>query len=100
MGNFKVISETKNTQYGYDNTDVIVNGNYNTNTKDGVVTNISGSVYRKNSSGEQGEYIGNFNGQMRNDEMKYSLSEMSRADSNLVWTAIDDIETYILGENE
>lgn len=97
MANFKVISETKNTQYGYDNTDVIVNGNYNTNTKDGVVMNISGSVYRKNSSGEQGEYIGNFNGQMRNDEMKYSLSEMTRSDSNLVWAAIDDIESNILG---
>lgn len=97
MGNFKVISETKNTQYGYDNTDVIVNGNYNTNVKDGVVMNISGSVYRKNSSGEQGEYIGNFNGQARNDEMKYSLSEMTRSDSNIVWAAIDDIESNILG---
>lgn len=97
MGNFKVISETKNTQYGYDNSDVIVNGNYNTNTKDNVVMNISGSVYRKNSSGEQGTFIGNFNGQLRNDEMKYSLSEMSREDSNLVWAAIEDIESNILG---
>ena len=96
MGNFKVISETKNTQYGYDNSGVIVNGNYNTNTKDNVVTNISGSVYRKNSSGEQGEYIGNFNGQMRDGEMKYSLSEMSRSDSDLVWAAIEDIESNIL----
>lgn len=96
MSTFKVISETKNTQYGYDNTDVIVNGNYNTNTKDGVVMNISGSVYRKNESGEQGDYIGNFNGQMRNDEMKYSLSEMTRSDSNLVWAAIDDIESHVI----
>lgn len=96
MGNFKVISETKNTQYGYDNSDVIVNGNYNTNTKDNVVMKISGSVYRKNSSGEQGTFIGNFNGQLRNDEMKYSLSEMSREDSNLVWAAIEDIESNIL----
>lgn len=96
MSTFKVISETKNTQYGYDNTDVIVNGNYNTNTKDGVVMNISGSVYRKNESGEQSDYIGNFNGQMRNDEMKYSLSEMTRSDSNLVWAAIDDIESHVI----
>lgn len=96
MGNFKVINETKNSQYGYDNTDVIVNGNYNTNVKDGVVMNISGSVYRKNSSGEQGEYIGNFNGQARDGEVKYSLSEMTRSDSNIVWAAIDDIESNIL----
>ena len=92
MGNFKVINETKNTQYGYDNTDVIVNGNYNTNTKDGVVMNISGSVYRKNSSGEQGEYIGNFNGQMVNGVMKYTTSQMTRQQYNLVMDLIDELE--------
>lgn len=96
MGNFKVISETKNTQYGYDNTDVIVNGNYNTNTKDGVVMNISGSVYRKNESGEQGDYIGNFNGRMTETGMKYSFSEMSREQSAQVWEVIAVVEENIL----
>ena len=37
---------------------------------------------------------------MRNGEIKYSVSEMSRKDSNLVWTAIGEIEPYVLGENQ
>jgi hypothetical protein len=36
---------------------------------------------------------------MRDGEIRYSMSEMSRRDSNLVWDAIDGIEPYILGEN-
>jgi hypothetical protein len=49
--------------------------------------------------GGQGEYIGNFNGYMRDGEVKYSISEMSRKDANKVWDAIDEIEQNILGTN-
>ena len=59
---------------------------------------IGGSVYNDNN-GEQGDYIGNFNGYMRDGEVKYSISEMSRKDANKVWDAIDEIEQNILGTN-
>ena len=32
-------------------------------------------------------------------EIKYSMSEMSRQDANLVWDAIDEIEPLITGED-
>ena len=37
---------------------------------------------------------------LRDGEVRYSLSEMSRKDSNKVWDAIDEIEPYVMGENE
>ena len=57
-------------------------------------------VYRyRNQDGNTGEYIGNFIGNSRGGEVKYSLSEMSRRDSMMVWDAIDELEAFINGEN-
>jgi hypothetical protein len=92
---FRIISETNNAQYEYKNTGIIVQGNYAKDATNGNLQNISGSCYRNNQN-EQGEYIGNFNGYMRGEEVKYSLSEMTRQDSNLVWGAIEDIEGEII----
>ena len=96
MSTFKVTNEVLNSQYNYNNNDVIVNGQYVTNTLSSKVQTISGQVYRKDASGNQGEYIGNFNGTMRDDKMKYSISEMERADADIVWDAIDDIESHVI----
>lgn len=98
MESFEIKSSTLNSNYEFKNDDVVVNGNFAKDATTDELENISGSVYRKDSEGEQGEYIGNFNGYMRDGEIKYSLSEMSHADSNLVWAAIDAIESNILGE--
>ena len=43
--------------------------------------------------------IGTFNGYMRDGEVRYNMSEMSRRDSNKVWDAIDEIEQNITGAN-
>lgn len=100
MGTFNVTSSNLNNQYKYSNDTLIVIGNYNQDVTTTTLLNVNGSAYRKNAQGEQGDYIGNFSGTMRNGEILYSLSEMSRHDSNAVWDAIDEIEPYILGENE
>ena len=98
MESFEITSSTLNNNYEYKNDYVVVNGNFVKDAKTDVLSNISGTAYRKNAQGEQGEYIGNFNGYMRDGEIKYSLSEMSRQDSNLVWDAIDAIEVHVIGE--
>lgn len=98
MESFEITSSTLNSNYEFKNDYVVVNGNFVKDAKTNNLTNISGTAYRKNTQGEQGEYIGNFNGYMRDNEIKYSLSEMSRADSNLVWDAIDAIEAHVIGE--
>lgn len=99
MGTFTVTSSNLNNGYNYKDNAVIVIGSYNKDNTTNTLQNVSGQVYRQDAQGEQGDYIGNFNGYMRDGEIRYSLSEMSRRDSNLVWDAIDGIEPYILGEN-
>jgi len=96
MGTFNVTSSTLNSGYTYTDESVMVNGSYQMDAQSNTLKSISGSVYHKTESGEQGEYIGNFNGYQREDGIKYSLSEMTRRDNNLVWNAIDGIEPHIL----
>ena len=100
MGTFNVIGSTLNSQYEYKDANLVVNGSFVKDAKTNDVQNISGSCYRITPDGGQGDYVGNFNGYMRDGEILYSLSEMSRKDSNKVWDAIDEIEVNILGENE
>ena len=100
MGTFNIKSSTLNSQFDYKNDAIIVTGNFAKDATSDQLQNISGSCYRINSEGEHGDYIGNFNGYMRDGEIKYSVSEMSRKDSSLVWTAIGEIEPYVLGENQ
>ena len=64
-----------------------------------TLQNVSGSAYRLAQGGQRGEYVGNFNGYMRDGEIRYTMSEMSRRDSNKVWDAIDEIEANIMGSN-
>lgn len=100
MGTFNVISSTLNSQYEYKDANLVVNGSFAKDATTDTLQNISGSCYRITPDGGQGDYVGNFNGYMRDGEIRYSLSEMSRKDSNKVWDAIDEIEVNILGENE
>lgn len=98
MADFLVTSETINAQYEYKDTSIIVQGGYVKDAKTDGLLSLQGSCYR-NNSGNVGDYVGNFNGYIRNGEIKYDLSEMTRADSNLVWDAIDDIESNVLPQS-
>ena len=97
MGTFTVTSSALNNSYEYKDNAVIVNGTYNIDNTTSTLQSVNGTVYQQNQDGEQGEYIGNFNGYMRDGVIRYSLSEMSRQQSNLVWNAIDGIEPNITG---
>lgn len=100
MSKFDVTSSSLNNQYSYENEDVTVMGNYIMDVKNETLQSVMGSVYKQSSvTGKEGDYIGNFNGYMRNDEIKYSVSEVSSQDAVLILTAIADIEANIKGEN-
>ena len=100
MGTFNIKSSTLNSNYEYKNDAIVVTGNFAKDATSDQLQNISGSCYRINSEGEQGDYIGNFNGYMRDGRLRYSLSEMTREDSMAVWDAIAEIEQYIIGPNQ
>lgn len=100
MATFQIKSQTNNATYEYKDENLVVQGNYVKDATSGDLVSVSGSCYRVNQQGQQGEYVGNFNGYMRDGEVRYTMSEMSRRDSNNVWDAIDEIEAHILGGNE
>ena len=87
-----------NNGYDFKNASVTVQGSYTKDATTDTLQNVSGQVYQL-AVGGSGEYIGNFNGYMRDGEVRYSLSEMSRRKSNMVWDAIDEIELNIIGSN-
>ena len=97
---FNIVSSTLNTSYNYKDV-IIVQGSYVKDAVSGNLQSISGSCYRKNQDGSQGNFIGSFNGYPQSDgEITYDLSQMKRSDSNLVWDAIDDIESQVLPVDE
>ena len=97
---FNIISSTLNTSYDYKDV-IIVQGSYVKDAVSDKLQSINGQCYRKNEQGEMGDYIGNFNGYPQSDgEITYDLSQMKRSDSNLVWDAIDDIESQVLPVDE
>lgn len=98
MGTFTITSSTLNNGYDFKNASVTVQGSYTKDATTDTLQNVSGQVYQL-AVGGRGEYIGNFNGYMRDGEVRYSLSEMSRQKSNMVWDAIDEIELNIIGSN-
>ena len=100
MGKFVITSSKVNKTYEFTDENLQVNGSYVADEITGVLQSIQGTCFRNNPDGGTSDYIGNFNGTMRNGEIKYSLSEMSRKDSMLVWNAIDEIEQNILPQEE
>ena len=95
--NFKVTSRTENAQYEYDNSEMFIQGTFVKDAETGDLQNVSGTCYRKDEHGQHGEYFGNFNGYLRDGEVKYSMSEMSHTDANKVWAAVEEIEPEIVG---
>jgi hypothetical protein len=99
MGTFNIISSTLNSQFSYVNMNVVITGSYAADAQTNALQNINGQAYLNDGNGGQGDYIGNFNGFMRNGQMKYSLSEMTRQNADLVLDALAEIEQEIIGTN-
>ena len=98
MSKFEITSSSLNNQYNFEDDNTKVQGGYALNAQDSTLQSVNGSVYR-NNEGQQGEFIGNFNGTVRDGVIRYTLSEMSRRDANLAWDAIDAIEAEITSQN-
>ena len=100
MSTFNITSSTLNSNFTYVNDNLSINGSFQQDAKTDELQTISGTAYKPNGEGQQGTYIGNFNGRMVNGVMKYTLSDMTRQDTMLVLDAIDEIEQYIAGANQ
>jgi hypothetical protein len=74
---------------------MIVVGNYTIEEKSNELQIINASCYR-NQQGKQGDLVGTFNGLKRGDGVRYTLTEMAKADIMAVADIIEDIEHNIL----
>lgn len=99
MANFEIKSSEINSNYRFSDTNIIVTGTFSKDAITGKVTSINGYCYRNNDD-VLGDNFGYFNGYPADDEISYDLSQMKRADSNIVWDAIDAIEPHVLGTAE
>ena len=88
---YEVTSSRINTDYKCKQSAIYVHGTITVDKLSGKFVSIDGYCYRLNEEGEQGESFGNFNGYLRETGIKFNLSEMSIADSNLTLAAIDEI---------
>ena len=88
---YEVKNSTINTAYECKQSAIYVHGTIVVDRQTDKLMSIDGYCYRLNEQGEQGESFGNFNGYLRESGIKFNLSEMSHADSNLTWDAIDEI---------
>lgn len=93
---YEVTNKTESISYVCKQSGIIVNGTVVKDVINGEIQSVNGSCYRPNEQGEIGEYFGNFNGYLRDGELKFSLSEMTRKDSNLTWGCIEEIEGEIM----
>ena len=100
MSKFQITSSMLNSNFTYENDNLSINGSFQQDAKTDELQTISGTAYKPAAEGQQGTYVGNFNGRMVNGVMKYTLSDMTRQDTMLVLDAIDEIEQYIAGANQ
>lgn len=96
MEKFEIKSQNLTTQYEYENESVTVTGNYKSDKQETTVSGIDGQVFATAEGNGRGAYIGNFTGTIGSEGMEYSLSKMTRRNTNLVWDAIDGIEARVL----
>ena len=95
---FVIVNETTRQEYKVTMDTIIVTGSID--RQQGAVISINGTAYAKTAGGEQGNYVGNFNGRMVDGEMKYSFSEMNHDQAELMWEAIAIIEAAVFNTPE
>lgn len=98
MGTLTIKSQNLSTQADYvDATSgLTINVSYNEDAQTNTLNSINGSIYKT----ENMTYAGNFNGQMQDGEMAYSISGVKSKDMTKVFAAIEDIEEQITGGSE
>lgn len=96
MIDLKKTSATLNENYNYSDDSVMgtVNVQYDPDTK--AVVSMSGQVYEKTKEGTQDAYIGNFNGQMKKGVMKYTTTQMTREQNNIVMDLVEELEQELI----
>lgn len=96
MIDLKKTSATLNENYDYSDDSVKGTVNVQSDPETNAVVSMNGHVYEKTKEGTQGAYIGSFNGQMQNGVMKYTTSQMTREQNNIVMDLVEELEQELV----
>lgn len=91
MGTLTVKAKSLNTQAEYEGEGLKINVSYNEDAITSTLQSLNGNIYHAADS----TYAGNFNGQLNDGEIEYSLSGVKSKDFTIVITALEDIESQI-----
>lgn len=86
MSTFSIKQSNVHQQYEYTDENVAVTGQIVKDGQSGEVKSITGNMTK------QGSYLCNFSGSLREDSMRYSVSDVAQQDATNVWAAIAAIE--------
>ena len=95
MGTFIVKASRINKSFEVVTDALVVAGNFTIDERSNELQVINASCFR-NNQGKQGDLVGTFNGIKRDSDIRYTLTEMPKADCMAVMDAIEDIEQNIL----
>ncbi len=94
---FEILKESLNQEFKVTTDSVIATGVIS--SVQGVVTQVSGTVFAKDSQGNQGDYIANFNGDTTDGILKWNISKTDHETAMLVWDIIEVIEANLPDTN-
>ena len=92
----KKTSSTLNENYNVENEKVMGTVTTVSNQETKKLIRMDGQVYGKKEDGTQGVYIGNFNGMLKDGAMKYTTSQMTRAEYNIVMDLTEELEKELV----
>lgn len=89
-------NSTLNESYKVTSDEFVGIANLIKNLQTDVVTNLNGQLYVKKEDGTQGDYVGNFNGMVKDGKMVYTTSQMTCEGFNKVMNLVAELENLLL----
>lgn len=90
---FEILKESLDQEFKVTTDSAIATGSIS--SVQGVVTQVSGTVFAKDSQGNQGDYIANFNGDTNDGKLKWNVSKTDHETAMLVWDIIGVVEASL-----
>ena len=96
MGNLTVRAKSIKTQAEYEDESLKINVEITEDAINGTLQSLNGRIYHKDDL----TYAGNFDGDLKDGEIEYSMSSVRSKDMSAVITALADIESRINADEE
>ncbi len=99
--NGTMTTKARSTQAEYTGNGLFINVNYNEDSISMTLKSLSGSIYKSAAgTAEDRTFAGKFNGELKDGEIQYNMSNVRSSDMPAVIAALADIESQIRDAEE